>query len=145
MSVLFVEILFLTMGNLQSIHVLECPEFRELMLYLGTEKIEDKDLPHRHKMTDMIFEAYKKRMEATIEEMKRAEGRISFTDDLWSDPNLASFLAISSHFYVRDEKGRLQRQNGLIAFRFIEGSHTGANLAQEFIKIVEELGVIGKV
>lgn len=115
------------------------------MLYLGTGKIDNKDLPHRHKMTDMIFAAYKKRMEATVEEMKRAEGRISYTDDLWSDPNLASFLTVSSHFYVRDEKGKLQKQNGLIAFRLIEGSHTGVNLAHEFIKIVEELGVLRKV
>lgn len=93
----------------------------------------------------MIFEAYKKCMEATVDEMKQAEGCISFTDNLWSNPSLASFLAISSHFYVCDKKGRLQRRNGLIAFCFIEGSHTGVNLAKEFIKIVEELGVLRKV
>ncbi|KAF8882370.1 hypothetical protein CPB84DRAFT_1750912 [Gymnopilus junonius] len=33
----------------QSIHILECPEFCDLMLYLGAGKIDDKDLPHHHK------------------------------------------------------------------------------------------------
>ncbi|KAF8965563.1 hypothetical protein BDZ97DRAFT_1626044, partial [Flammula alnicola] len=84
------------------------------MLYLGAGKIEDKDLPHRHKMTDMIFKAYRKRIDATVEEMKRAEGHISFTNDLWSDPNLDSYMAVTSHFYVRDEKGNLRRRNGLV-------------------------------
>ncbi|KAF8148583.1 hypothetical protein B0H34DRAFT_621165, partial [Crassisporium funariophilum] len=84
------------------------------MLYLGAGKIEDKDLPHRHKMTNMIMDAYKKCLAANVEEMQRAEGRISFTDDLWSDPNLDSYLGITSHYYVRDEKGNLQRRNGLI-------------------------------
>ncbi|KAF8883759.1 hypothetical protein CPB84DRAFT_1850866 [Gymnopilus junonius] len=43
----------------QSIHILECPEFHDLMLYLGAGKIDDKDLPHCHKMMDMIIDAYK--------------------------------------------------------------------------------------
>lgn len=47
------------------------------MLYLGDENIADKDLPHRTKMTEMILDAFKKRVAATAEELKRAEGRIS--------------------------------------------------------------------
>ncbi|KAF8887627.1 hypothetical protein CPB84DRAFT_1849803 [Gymnopilus junonius] len=44
----------------QLIHILECPEFCDLMLYLGAGKIDDKDLPHCHKMMDMIIDAYKR-------------------------------------------------------------------------------------
>jgi hypothetical protein len=40
-------------------NVLECQEFRELLLYLGEDKIDDSDLPHRTKMTLMILEEFK--------------------------------------------------------------------------------------
>jgi hypothetical protein len=115
------------------------------MLYLGAGKLEDKDIPHRHKMTDSILDAYKKQIAMTKDELERAEGRISFTTDLWSDPSLDSYMAVSAHYYVRNEHRQLKRRNGLIAFRFVEGSHTGINLAQNFIKILEELNILGKV
>jgi hypothetical protein len=44
---------------LQSMNVLECQEFRELLLYLGEDKIDDSDLPHCTKMTLIIFEEFK--------------------------------------------------------------------------------------
>lgn len=116
------------------------------MLYLGDGNIEDKDLPHRTKMTEMIHDAYRQRVRATVDELKRSEGRISFTSDLWSDPVLDSYMAVTAHYLVRDEKTRkLQWRNGLVAFRFIEGSHTGVNLGRQFVKILEELGVLHKV
>lgn len=96
-------------------------------------------------MTDLIFEASNKLTAATTDELQWAEGRISFTTDLWSDPSLDSYMAVSTHYYVRDEHRRLKRRNGLIAFRFIEGSHTGVNLAQNFLKILQELKILGKV
>lgn len=115
------------------------------MLYLGAGKIDDRDLPHRHKMTDMIIDAYRSRLDATKEELQRSLGRISFTTDLWSDPNLDSFMAVTVHYYIRDENRRLMRRNGLIAFRFVPGSHSGENLASHFIGIVEEMGALNKV
>jgi hypothetical protein len=97
-------------------------------------------------MTEIILDAFKKHVAATAEELKRAEGRISFTNDLWSDPGLDSYLAVTGHYLVRDQVTRkLIWRSGLLAFRYIEGSHSGINLAQNFIKIVEELGVLHKV
>lgn len=116
------------------------------MLYLGDGNIEDKDLPHRTKMTEMIHEAYRKRVQATVDELKDSEGRISFTTDLWSDPILDSYMAVTAHYLVRDKTTRkLQWRSGLVAFRFIEGSHTGVNLGRNFVKILQELGVLHKV
>ncbi|KAF8950976.1 hypothetical protein BDZ97DRAFT_1601033, partial [Flammula alnicola] len=59
-------------------------------------------LPHRTKMTEMILDAYKKRVAATVDELKCSEGRISFTTDLWSDPVLDSYMAVTAHYLVRD-------------------------------------------
>lgn len=43
----------------QSFNVVECPEFRELLLYLGEGKIQDKNLPHRTKLTEMILNEFR--------------------------------------------------------------------------------------
>jgi len=50
-----------TTNNNKSINVLECPEFRELLLYIGENKLDEDDLPHRTKATIMILEEYKKK------------------------------------------------------------------------------------
>jgi len=44
----------------QSFNVLECPEFRELLLYLGDGKIDDSNVPHRTKVTQMVLDTYHK-------------------------------------------------------------------------------------
>ncbi|KAG6864121.1 hypothetical protein C0991_012332 [Blastosporella zonata] len=43
----------------QSINVVECPEFQELLVYLGDGNIDDDDIPCRTKITKMIQDAYK--------------------------------------------------------------------------------------
>jgi hypothetical protein len=119
------------------------------MVYLTDGKLDDNDIPHRTKMTCLILDTYKKEMQQTQKEMGRAEGRISFTTDLWSDPNLDSYMAISAHYMSRvpsfNSKPRLEYQSGLIAFRFVEGSHSGANLAKYFFGMLDEYDVTNKV
>jgi hypothetical protein len=73
-----------------------------------------------------------------------ALGRISFTSDCWSDPNLASFLAITAHFIAR-KNGSLVLCNKLLAFRIIEGAHDGENLARIIFAILKEAHLLGKV
>lgn len=67
------------------------------------------------------------------------------TMDLWSDPNRDSYMAVTSHFMMRGEKNRLKYRTCLVAFRYIGGSHSGANLGQEFLKITDELEITIKV
>ncbi|KAJ7243491.1 hypothetical protein C8J57DRAFT_1030856, partial [Mycena rebaudengoi] len=69
----------------------------------GRDDVSDRDLPHRTAVTDKIFEQYSEAHQDLIEEFKKAYGRISFTSDIWTDPNLRSFLGITSHFCTRDE------------------------------------------
>jgi hypothetical protein len=71
-------------------------------------------------------------------------GRISFTSDCWSDPNLVSFLALTMHFIVC-ENGHLVLHNRLLAFRIVEGSHTRENLARIIFTILKDAGLLGKV
>jgi hypothetical protein len=54
----------------QSFNVLECPEFRALLLYLGDGKMDDTDLPHRTKMTQMVLDEYRKEYNKTKSDLK---------------------------------------------------------------------------
>jgi hypothetical protein len=55
-------------------------------------------------------------------------------------------MAITAHYMARDLKnGCLVLKSQLIAFRLMEGSHTGANIANTFLKVVDELGIAHKV
>lgn len=49
--------LFLTDNSQQSINVIECPEFRRLLLLLRQE-LRDKDIPHRTKIRAEIIKAW---------------------------------------------------------------------------------------
>ncbi|KAJ7235801.1 hypothetical protein C8J57DRAFT_1005643, partial [Mycena rebaudengoi] len=69
----------------------------------GRDNVSDKDLPHRTALTDLIFGQFGEAYDALVAELQTSIGRLSFTSDVWSDPNLRSFLAVTAHFCVRDE------------------------------------------
>lgn len=54
-------------------------------------------------------------------------------------------MAITAHYMVRDKNGLLMLKSQLIAFRHMEGSHSGANIADVFLKVIDELGIAHKV
>lgn len=53
----------------QSIYSIECPEFRELLMYLNPD-LDDEDIPHRTKLTEEILRRYKTKREELWKEMK---------------------------------------------------------------------------
>lgn len=70
------------------------------------------------------------------------------TTDVWSDPDLTAFLAVTAHFIVRvgsRSDGQLILRSGLLAFRHISGSHTGENLARVLHKIIKDAGIERRV
>ncbi|KAF4617427.1 hypothetical protein D9613_006423 [Agrocybe pediades] len=128
----------------QSLNVVECPELRDLLLYLNFD-LTDRDIPHRTKLTQLIFESYHREWKKLVSDLQNSEGRISFTSDLWSDPNLRSFMAVTAHFLLKDEHTNLVTKNRLVAFRHISGSHSGKHLAEQFLLILKELGIAHKI
>ena len=104
------------------------------MLFLGNGKIEEKNLPHRTKMMNLIltWDEFKKEQNTFAQDMRKSEGRISYTTDLWSDPNLDSFMAVTAHYMFCRKTD-------------VEGSHLGVNLAMHFFKVIDGLGVAHKV
>jgi hypothetical protein len=72
-------------------------------------------------------------------------GRISFTSDCWSDPNLTTFLALTAHFMARDMNDQLVLRSHLLAFRVVEDKHDGKNLGRIIFEILKEAVPLGKV
>ena len=54
---------------LQSINVVECPEFRDLILY-ASDHLQDIDIPHRTMLTELIKERCAVDFGAVVEELK---------------------------------------------------------------------------
>lgn len=67
------------------------------------------------------------------------------TADVWSRENLDSHLAITGHYLSRLPNDDIVLKSELLAFRKLEGSHTGANLGKVFVKVLKEVGILHKV
>ncbi|KAH9036032.1 hypothetical protein EDB83DRAFT_2180553, partial [Lactarius deliciosus] len=80
----------------------------------GRNNVTERDLPHQTELIELIFKAYEDEHRKLLDGFKSALGRISFTSDCWSDPNLTLFLALTAHFMARDVNGNLVLRNHLL-------------------------------
>jgi len=62
---------------------------------------------------------------------------------MWFHMNLDLYMAVTTHYASHIEKHLFVRSE-LIAFRYIDGSHSGANIGQEFVQTLDEIGCLGK-
>lgn len=143
-------------------NVVECPELRALLLYLGT-KLSDKDIPHRTKLASMIVERYRQEHEKLIADLKvcvlsslvhaifvtdelyqTAKGRISWTADVWTDSNQRPFLALTAHYMVMDGR-RLVMRSRLVMFRHCPETHSGDNMGTYVFAFWKECEILHKV
>lgn len=83
---------------------------------------------------------------------QNSPGRVSVTCDAWSSRELFSFFAVSAHIAVEDQKHeeefgkvKLEGHNYLLAFRELEGEHSGKNIARLFYQVISEAGIKHKV
>ncbi|EUC59354.1 hAT family dimerization protein, partial [Rhizoctonia solani AG-3 Rhs1AP] len=125
----------------QSMNVVEQPEFRKLLLYCGQGALQNKDIPHQNKVTSKAHNAYLQAKAAIMHEIKNSQGQVSLTTDLWSDELLRAFMAVTAHYI--NSQGDLAEH--LVAFRKIDGHHTGANVGQVLFSVIEEMGIIGHI
>jgi hypothetical protein len=79
-------------------------------------------------------------------------GAISFTMDMWSNPNLMSFMAVTAHWIegtteetVEGPKLTLKLRADLVGFQHVPGRHTGEHMAHAFVHITDRLHIMEKV
>ena len=78
---------------------------------------------------------------------QKAEGKISFTADIWTDDNSKNlYLVITAHWIaLEDRTAMLGLKAGLIAFHYLPGSHTGTVLSSEILGLLNRAKVANNV
>jgi len=55
-------------------------------------------------------------------------------------------MAVTAHYCAKSSKtGNLVLKSQLVAFRNLQGSHTGVNIGKVFVRIVKEVNCLHKV
>ncbi|KAJ2921370.1 hypothetical protein H1R20_g15725, partial [Candolleomyces eurysporus] len=148
----FIEVLAdFIIADDQSINVVESVFFRRLLLLLRKE-LRDEDIPHRTFVRNHICKRWDIYMDELRGELKNAVGKISLTTDLWSDPNLRPFMAVTAHWIeaktVQTAEGPVTNLNlraDLIAFYNLPGRHTGKHLGTALLHVLDRLKIAGKI
>lgn len=129
----------------QAINIVECPEFRELLLLLRSD-LKDSMIPHRTKVRGLVIETWGRYFQVLKDDLANAMGQVSFTTDIWSDRNRRSFLAITAHWIAPvDRTSSFKLRVALIAFQRLRGQHTGVLLAGTVLALLDRAGVTRKV
>lgn len=74
---------------------------------------------------------------------QRAVGKVSITGDVWSDRGLQGYLGLTAHYLINrgPESQELELRASLIAFHPLEGAHTGKNLAETTLRLLDRAGI----
>jgi len=72
--------------------------------------------------------------------------------DLWTDPNLTPFMAVTAHWIEAERistpqgpQFNLHLRSDLIGFHHIPGHHSGEHLAHAFIHVLDRIAIAHKV
>jgi hypothetical protein len=75
-------------------------------------------------------------------------GKISFTMDMWSDPDRKSYMAVTAHWIEHQAlqvsqtlQHKIILRADLLGFIHVPGSHTGSALAETFLFIINCLQI----
>lgn len=75
---------------------------------------------------------------------QKSAGRVSLTTDVWSNKQLASFLAVTAH-WLSTESHQLTLKAALIGFHRMTGRHNGTSIAAGILEVVQRAGITNKV
>ena len=79
-------------------------------------------------------------------------GKVSFTMDMWSDPDKKAYMAVTAHSLKSQSlqvSNTLQQSIylhvDLLGFAHVPGTHSGKHLAEVFLFIINRLNIAHKV
>jgi hypothetical protein len=119
--------------------IVEHPKFKDLLSFtqLAQSKI---DVPSARNI--------RRRLDITVEEQhqsvlsKLPEGsRLSLALDCWTSPFRQAFMAITGYFLDQEWDYR----EVLLGFEHLHGSHTGGNLSETVLQILQQHGIADRV
>ena len=98
-------------------------------------------IPSRNTIRNWIVEEFEQRKRELRRELRAARTNIHISFDLWTSPNYYAIMAIIAHYI--DSIGA--RQAKLLAFRSLDGEHTGENMASLLVKVFREYKIGSRI
>jgi hypothetical protein len=123
--------------DLQPFTTVENSYFREFINYFCPRYI----VPERHQVKDFIINKFNTRRQKIINYLNQIEGKFSLTTDMWTSINRDAYLGITIH-YVDSNWCLCNFLLDIIPFNV---RHTGENIAQEIIRVLDEFQISNKI
>lgn len=120
--------------------------FCHLLTYTRPD-MSDADIPHRDKIWEEIMKCAKN-VESQIREcLQGIDGHISFTFNGWTSDAGNPFLSITGHYINApiDAPHKWELQCEQLSFTPIEGSHSGHNIGNILVQVVDRLDLHHRV
>ena len=76
--------------------------------------------------------------------LENSLGKVSFTIDMWSDPDLKPYMAVTAH-WLKLVQEKLTLRAELIGFLHLSETHSRERLAESFYFIITRMGLGKKV
>lgn len=124
----------------QPFSVIEDESFQELIKY-SMQDINEVKLPGRAAIRRMISETYQSKFKELKATLIDAPGKLSFSVDGWSSRNGYAFQGVIAH-WISEE---WELKSIVIDLSIVDGSHSGANLAQNFWDVLTRYGINDKL
>lgn len=90
-------------------------------------------LPHRIQIKERLLELSEETHTQLLSKLPDS-GRMSIAVDCWTSPDQKAFLALTGYFLTED----MDYHEVLLGFRPVAGSHTGENLAEIVLEVLQK-------
>lgn len=119
--------------------IVEHPEFKDFVetVQLAQSQIEIPSTRTVRRYLDTIVQEKQKCVLSTLP----SESRLSIALDCWTSPFNQAFMAITGYFIDLEWNYR----EVLLGFEHIHGSHTGSNLSETVVQILQNHGITNRV
>jgi hypothetical protein len=118
----------------------QCEAFREFIQYLNPSG--NALLPESHtKIQEWLIRQFQAGKEQTKQLLQSARTATHLSLDMWTSTNHLAILGIIAHYISED--GILQEC--LLAMRVVDGQHTGENLSQYVLKVIQDYGITSRL
>ncbi|KAF5349831.1 hypothetical protein D9757_015259 [Collybiopsis confluens] len=127
---------FIVLMKARSLNVVDNQHFRNMPMQLRSQ-LRETDIPHRDTLRARILESVNLYWTQISQEMQNAEGAVSITDDIWTDIEKRSFLAITGHWIMgKMVKTSMEKKRSWSCAQ---------RLLEAFVSVMEKLGLLNKI
>jgi hypothetical protein len=126
----------------EAIQLVDKGPFRRLLQYLRPS-LSENDIPHCTKTRQEILDRARLVVERIKDKLAHVDSKISMTFDSWTSLIGDPFLSVTAHYIDApvDKPQEWELKTEQLAFKYIEGNHSGANIGRILIEVIDEYGI----